>query len=129
MSALSLLSKLEEEAQIEREERCEKRLQAYVHFKPRPKSRAEVKRNKLFELRRRNNQIRCELDTDRQLVLETKRHEEASLQLYRSNRTPAQKPQQEEDTQRMATWASSICAEASLSWRQDAQEKFNAKKL
>jgi hypothetical protein len=129
MSVQSLLDTLDEEAQIAREKQCKKHLEAYVSYKPKPKSRAEVKRNKLFELRRRNNEIRCELETDRQLELETKRHEEANLALYLSNRTPEQKRQQEEDTERMALWASGICKGAALSWRMDAQAEFNRKKL
>jgi len=131
MSVLSLLNRLEEEAQIEREERCERRLAAHVAdmYKRKPKSRAEVKRQKLFELRRRNNQIRCELDIDRQLELEAKRHQEAALAIYRSNMTAEQKREQEENNRVMATWAKSICREASLSWRQEAQAEFNAKKL
>jgi hypothetical protein len=129
MSVRSLLNELEEEAQIEREKQCKKRLEAYVHCKPKPKSRAEVKRSKLFELRRRNNELRCELDLNRQLELEAKRHEEVALLLYLDNITQPQKRQQEEDTARMATWASGICKEAALTWREDAQAAFNAKKL
>jgi hypothetical protein len=102
------LERLTEEAQIEREEKCQKRLAAHVEnmYKLKPKSRAEIKRQKLFELRRKNNEIRCELDINRELEQEAKRNEEARLALYRANMSPAQKRQQEEDTQRMATWAS-----------------------
>jgi hypothetical protein len=124
-----LLIKLENESQIEREEQCRKRLSAYVHYKPKAKSRAEVKRSKLCELRKKNDAMRCELDINRELEQEAKRNEEARLALYRSNMTPEQKLEREENNRIMATWASGICAEAALTWRQDAQAAFDSKKL
>jgi hypothetical protein len=98
-------------------------------MKAKPKSRAQIKRNKLFELRRRNNEIRYELDIDRKLALETKRNEEAALALYRSNMTPEQKRQRDEDTRIMSLWAAGICKEASYTWWEDARLEFNQKKL
>jgi hypothetical protein len=125
----TLLDKVEFQAEMQREKQLEQRQDAYVQYKSKPKSAAERKRDKLFELRRRNNEIHCEMETDRQLALEAKRNEEANLALYRSRMTPEQKRQQEENTAKMATWASGIYKEALLSWREDAQAECNRKKL
>jgi hypothetical protein len=126
-----LIEGLTEEAQIEREVRWEKRLAAHVadKYKPRPKSRAEVKRTKLFELRKKTNEIRCELDLNNELEKEAKRTEEVNLALYRSDMTPEQKRQREEDTRIMSLWAGTICKEASADGREQARLEFSQKKL
>ena len=100
-----------------------------LHKSLKPITKAEANIKKISELRQKTDAARFELETNKQLAEQTKLYEDARLALYRSNLTPAQKWEQEQDAYRMGMWASQYCAEASPNWREEAQAAFNAKNL
>ena len=126
MNLERLLHKLEAEAE---EDAWLKRKTAAIQLKSKVPTRAETNTKRIAELRKRTGDMRHELETNRELAEETKLHQEAALALYRSNLTPAQKREQEQDAYRMGVWASGFCAEASPNWREEAQAAFNSKNL
>jgi len=98
-------------------------------MQPKPVGRAVANNTKIRQLRQRTNEMRYELESSRQLEAEVKRNQEAAVALYRSNMTPAQKQEHDEDTRRMAVYASQLCREASPDWRADAAKAMAEKKL
>ena len=92
-------------------------------------TRAQTNITKVCELRKKTYDMRYELATNRMLAEETKLNQEAALDLYRSNLTPAERKQRDEEMRQIGFWASGFCEEASPNWREDAQAAFNAKNL
>jgi hypothetical protein len=89
-----------------------------------PISKVDQKMSKIADLRQKTCHINYEMDTDRVLAAETKKHKEASLALYLANLTPDQKREHDQDMRRIAKHYSAICPEASHSWREDAKAEF-----
>ena len=123
MDLYKLLKRLEAEA-VEKE--WEDRRQV---MQSKPLSKTEANISTAAQLRRKTLDMQRELESNRQLAAETKRHQEAALALYRSNSTPAGKKRDDEDMQRIAVHYSSLCAEASPTWREEASIAFRNRKL
>jgi hypothetical protein len=96
---------------------------------PKPVSRAQANIARVVELRKKTAAIDYELETQRTLAAESKRHQDASVALYLANLTPAQRAERDEDTRRMAFHYSGLIPELSPSWREEAAAAFKNRKL
>jgi hypothetical protein len=124
MNLTMLLEKLEAEA-VEKSWLDRKR----EAMQPKQVSKADTNINKICQLRSRTKEMRFELESNKQVELETKRNQEAAIALYRSNLTPAEKKENYLHMQKMAVPYSSLCAEVSPTWRDEASIAFRNRKL
>jgi hypothetical protein len=94
-----------------------------------PLSNLELKRNKLFDLRMKNNALQQELATEKQIALQAEHIEKARLALSIINGAAERKREKKAYNRRMALGSARICPEVSYFWREQAQAAFNSKKL
>jgi len=85
--------------------------------------------SKVSALRQKTSQINFEMETDKLLAAETKKHKKAAVARYLANLTPEQKREHDEDIRRMGHYYSGICKEAATSWREDATVAFRNRSL
>ena len=84
----------------------------------------------LCNLRKRTNDIRFQLELDKQLKLEEEKLLRASMELREANMTSAARKARDEEVHRGQLLLSPVvCRELSPDWRADATAEFRNRKL
>jgi hypothetical protein len=127
MTAERLVAKMQLQEELDWRQKREERKRQLAQ--PKPVNKAEANISTIVQLRKKTAAIDYELETQRTLAAESKRHQEASVALYLANLTPQERAERDEDTRRMQLYAAQYCKEAGPDWRQQAQEVFAKKRL
>jgi hypothetical protein len=125
LGTVMLLERLDEQAAFKADQ--DRALAARRRRIKAPPTKLQQKTEKLMEMRRQAAAAEHELKLSRELEAESKRLQEARLELYRANRTKREQQMLETDTRRMAIAFSTVCPEAHPDWRQHAAEAFRSR--
>lgn len=118
MKAERLLQKLQLQAAVASErERQERRYEA-AHPTVKPEVQEDQKISRICNLRKRTNDIRFQLELDKQLKLEEEKLLKASVELREANMTSAERKARAEEVRRGQILFSRLVPENHPDWRQ-----------
>jgi hypothetical protein len=129
MRTENLLRKLQLQAQAADELACRKRKYEAAHPTVTAEMIEDQKIRQISNLRKNTAEVRFQLELDRQLETESKKHLEATIRLRESRLTPAERKARAEEARRGRKLYSRIIPEVSEDWRDDATAAFKNKKL
>lgn len=94
-----------------------------------PMSKTDQSMSKIANLREKTSKINLEIETDKLLAAETKKHKNASVASYLADLSPEQKREHDQNMRRIAEHYSARYPDVAASWREDATAVFRNKRL
>ena len=128
MKTETLVAELEFQREMELDRKEKEWKRKLLAPKP-PVSRIDANISRIIQLQDQTNKMRDELAAQQLLAVESRRNQNASMDLYLANLTHAEQEERDEDTRRMQLYASQFCREAGPDWREDATAAFKNRKL